>query len=544
MDKSRRVVDAAVLIAVTALTRFAFRSHFLYDIDSVNFALGMARFDPSVHQPHPPGYFLYVCLARLADFFFHDANASLVALSIVFSCGAAALIYLLAEAWFGRTAAVFAGWIFVFSPLAWFHGTVALIYIAEAFFSALIGYLCWRVERGEIRWIVPAAVAVGVVSGFRPSSLLLLCPLLFFSCRHASRGRMAAGAAALAATLAAWFFPMLWIAGARPYLSSLLSLWLTVPSRTTVFNSSAANTVARAGLIVAIYFLCFGCAALLPLWKPRASSPSGPDHSNRRKIVFTLVWIVPGLLVFAFVYLKFVNSGYLLVLTPPVFAWMGARAFLWYSNLRCPRALKISLAAACAAANAAIFIWAPLYCSFGAVRRFEAQRNTIVETLPQIASPRDTMIVGFDSHFLGYRHAGYYLPHYLTVEFPAVSLAAGTRIFAMRHRDTRLLRTLDLGPIEKFVIFPAPPGDKEFSAYMEDVLKRFPPGTLRVITRGGYRYALGPVAALPFLFPDSTAHAGFPSANRPVHPPSAPAAEVASHVLINMLCVSEDAWAR
>ena len=82
---SGRTHDASpILIAATALTRFVFRSRYLYDIDSVNFALALKRFDPSVHQPHPPGYFLYVCLGRLVNLFFHDANAALVAISIVF----------------------------------------------------------------------------------------------------------------------------------------------------------------------------------------------------------------------------------------------------------------------------------------------------------------------------------------------------------------------------------------------------------------------------------------------------------------------------
>jgi hypothetical protein len=53
-----------------------------------------------------------------------------------------------------------AGIIFVFSPLAWFHGTVALTYIVEAFFSALVSYLCWRVFSGAEQFAIPAAVAL------------------------------------------------------------------------------------------------------------------------------------------------------------------------------------------------------------------------------------------------------------------------------------------------------------------------------------------------------------------------------------------------
>ena len=296
---SRRALDAAILMAATALTRFVFRSRYLYDIDSVNFALALRRFDPSVHQPHPPGYFLYICLGRLADMLFHDANAALVAIGIVFSCGAVAMIYVLAHHWFGRNAAWFAGLIFLFSPLAWFHGTVALTYMVEAFFSALTGYLCWRIVCGEARFILPGAMVVGVAAGFRPSSLLLLGPLLRYSFRKANRKRAAAGIGALALTLLAWFVPMIRIGGGRPYFSSLVSLWLAVPSRGTVFNSSVFNSLARAATILGIYFLCFGCAAILPL-----RARSGDSSGHRPKTVFTLVWVGPALLFFTFIFLK------------------------------------------------------------------------------------------------------------------------------------------------------------------------------------------------------------------------------------------------
>ena len=114
---SRLTLDSAILIAATALTRFAFRSRFLYDIDSVNFALALRRFDPAVHQPQPPGYFLYVRLGMLSNAIFHDANTALVAISILASCGTVAMIHLLALDWFGRGAAGFAGLLFVSSPL-------------------------------------------------------------------------------------------------------------------------------------------------------------------------------------------------------------------------------------------------------------------------------------------------------------------------------------------------------------------------------------------------------------------------------------------
>ena len=82
-------IYAIVAICAIALSRILFRSRLLYDIDSVNFALAISRFDPAAHQPHPPGYFLYVCLARLVNRFAGDPNTALVAISIGASCAAA-----------------------------------------------------------------------------------------------------------------------------------------------------------------------------------------------------------------------------------------------------------------------------------------------------------------------------------------------------------------------------------------------------------------------------------------------------------------------
>jgi hypothetical protein len=38
----------------------------LEDIDSINFALGLRHFDPALHQPHPPGYPLYIGLGHVS----------------------------------------------------------------------------------------------------------------------------------------------------------------------------------------------------------------------------------------------------------------------------------------------------------------------------------------------------------------------------------------------------------------------------------------------------------------------------------------------
>jgi hypothetical protein len=473
---------------ITGLTRYLFRSRYLYDIDSVNFALALRRFDPTVHQPHPPGYFLYVCLGRFVYSLIHDANSALVALSIGASCGAVWMIYLLTCDWFGLKAARCAGVLFVFSPLAWFHGTVALTYIVETFFAATLGWLCWK------RSVVGSAAVLGLAAGFRPSSLLFLAPLLLFSLWKASWRLRLSGIAILTFVVLLWFIPMVRLSGGfGAWSSSLMSLWNTVPGRQTVLNSPIANSVARFLSILAACGLCFGCAAMLPMFRPMSLRAETTVKASRELVVFSLMWIAPGLLFFTFVFLKFVNSGYLLFLSPPVFAWLGFLASEWYKPGR------RALAAACLGANCLIFLWAPVYCSYGQMRDFERQLESVVASLPRIASPRDTMIVGFDSHFMGYRHAGYYLPNYLTVEYPAVGLASGRWIFTMRDRDTKLAAEVPRG-YAKFVIFPLPPEGSDYRGYMEAIRNKLGDNHLQFPLSGGNTFITGPASALSILF--------------------------------------------
>src|SRR6202022_4611381 len=103
-----------------------------------------------------------MCLGRLLNLVFHDANLALVVLSILASCGIAVVIYKMTLDWFGPTAAQFAGIFFLFSPLAWFHGIVALTYIVEAFFSGFLGYLCWHINCGRAELVALAAFVLGV----------------------------------------------------------------------------------------------------------------------------------------------------------------------------------------------------------------------------------------------------------------------------------------------------------------------------------------------------------------------------------------------
>jgi hypothetical protein len=57
---------ASIVAAVYLAAHLPFLAPSLEDIDSINFALGLRHFDPGLHQPHPPGYPVYIALGHLS----------------------------------------------------------------------------------------------------------------------------------------------------------------------------------------------------------------------------------------------------------------------------------------------------------------------------------------------------------------------------------------------------------------------------------------------------------------------------------------------
>ena len=59
MINKRLVLLALILTAFVVYTRVRYHAPYLYSWDSVSFALSLENYDIRLHQPHPPGYFLY-----------------------------------------------------------------------------------------------------------------------------------------------------------------------------------------------------------------------------------------------------------------------------------------------------------------------------------------------------------------------------------------------------------------------------------------------------------------------------------------------------
>src|ERR1051326_7794958 len=97
-------IFTSLLVAFIVATRWPLAPRYLYYFDSVNFALALENFNPALHQPQPPGYPLFVALARVFHLWIAAPHFVFLVMGILAALGAVVLIRILAREMFGEPA--------------------------------------------------------------------------------------------------------------------------------------------------------------------------------------------------------------------------------------------------------------------------------------------------------------------------------------------------------------------------------------------------------------------------------------------------------
>ena len=218
---SLRVTGALALIFFVLHLPFLPAS--LEDLDSVNFALGLHHFDVAQHQPHPPGYPLFIALGRMARAWIHsDAKALSVISLIAGTLSVFALVELFRriEATANHDGRVdrsdlplMATLLTGTAPLYWFTAVRPLSDMPGLAAALAVQALILRAT--PVSGVAMAAFLAAFASGIRSQVLWLTVPLLGFAIWRASDRVAAAGRAALAfvAGILAWAVPLVVLAG-------------------------------------------------------------------------------------------------------------------------------------------------------------------------------------------------------------------------------------------------------------------------------------------------------------------------------------------
>lgn len=160
------------------ILRIGYLSNWLEDWDSVQFALALYNFSIVDHQPHPPGYPVYILMARTINFFVNNDTLSLTLLSAI--AGAATIIpfYILLKDMVSKQFAVLAALLLLVTPIHWSLSEVALSNVPGMFFTTLTALLLYRARR-HASYLPWAGFFVGLSPGVRFAEYSILFSLLF-----------------------------------------------------------------------------------------------------------------------------------------------------------------------------------------------------------------------------------------------------------------------------------------------------------------------------------------------------------------------------
>jgi hypothetical protein len=181
---------AAALAVVFVLAHLPFLPSSLEDIDSVNFALGVRDFDVAQHRPHPPGYPVYIAVAKTAvavgNMVLDAARTSAIeatAMAVISLLGAAVAILLLFHlfSYFAdETLALAATALTAACPLFWYMAVRPMsdmVGLAAALASLVCAARAWTAKVPDSRYQVPVA-DLGRIARIDSGQMIVLASLL------------------------------------------------------------------------------------------------------------------------------------------------------------------------------------------------------------------------------------------------------------------------------------------------------------------------------------------------------------------------------
>ncbi len=197
----RRAIGAATLL--TAATRVWGLARSPWDWDEILFSLGLRHYDVALHHPHPPGFPLFIALAKiftaagLSDF--HALQAlNLIAGALLIP----AMVFLCRELRLPFATSLLGALFLAFFPNVWFFGETAFSDVPSMVLVVLACALLFRGCRSDFSYVA-GAVTLACAAAMRPQNLVIgFAPMAIATWFRARQGRAAAIAAGVLAAAA------------------------------------------------------------------------------------------------------------------------------------------------------------------------------------------------------------------------------------------------------------------------------------------------------------------------------------------------------
>lgn len=287
MAEAKRIISSVefwVILTLWSVGFLIYGTSFPFDYDSINYALAIVdSFNPSLHQPQPPGYFFHVLFGQLLYPIIKNPFRILQIQGIIYMTLLLTALFLVPA---GRGIRLF----LCLFPLPLFFAGAPVIYSALAGFSAIICYQVIAVIK-QRRSPVVLATIFGIAIGFRQDLSLFLLPAVLYALRkyRPSFRQLSLMGVFFSICCALWFVPTV-LASNRSPVDASAEIFHTFAKDSSFFMGTSISEALRCAIRFVLYGLgVFGPAGTVYLatcWKRAA-----PDAR-----ILLLVGISPSIL--------------------------------------------------------------------------------------------------------------------------------------------------------------------------------------------------------------------------------------------------------
>ena len=323
------------------ISRIPFASKILYSWDAVQLSLALDNFNLQQHQPHPPGYILYVGLGKIFNLFFNNPNFSYVLISIIASFFTVLFFYYFIKLLFeDKKFALILSLILIFNPYFWFYGEVASTYIFDALFSIIFAYLSLLIiKKQNYKYLYWFSFILGISGGFRQSLIVLFLPLLFFSLivllknRKINFKQVFISFVICLISILAWCIPLIFLSGGWQKYLEVANWQLGHASQSSsIFNGASLNVVwNNFKNIIKINLAVLNILFALPIISLFFIKKVNLKNIFKNSIFYLyLIWLIPSY--FIYIFNHFGNPGYLMTISLGLIIIFLASLFLIFKN--------------------------------------------------------------------------------------------------------------------------------------------------------------------------------------------------------------------
>ncbi len=337
----RKYFHEIILFLTVLITRLPFVSHYLYSWDAVQLSLALQKFSLQQHQPHPPGYILYVFLGKIFNFIFFDANLAYVIISIVATIFTVIVFYYFCSLFFdNKKFAFWLSFILIFNPYFWFFGEVASTYIFDALFSVIFVFLSLLIIKSKkVKYLYWFSFFLACAGGIRESLLLLFLPLWFFVSifliknKSINFKRLGYSIIIGFSSFLVWFIPLIYLSdGWHNYLSVTNWQLSHAVSVTSIFQiASWQFFLANLKSIIKVTIIILNVLILLPFFIFYSQNKEQiKSIFTRPNIILFLLWLLPSYFFYSLVH--FGNPGYLMTVALSLVVLFSAPLFFIFKT--------------------------------------------------------------------------------------------------------------------------------------------------------------------------------------------------------------------